>query len=165
VPLNLPQSERAAVFRAAVKILRNDPVLANVVKTWMVWDGRPNDSADLSLGMAPALRITPTGQGDQWSSPNTHTGPLLMNVEVLTAGYNVDDPANLWRAVVAAFYDPQGTTFAAIQDELRAAGAYPPSPQFTMPAFDPKPDSGFCYGVAQIRIMVQSQLGSRGVPI
>jgi hypothetical protein len=34
-----------------------------------------------------------------------------------------------------------------------------------MPAFDPKPDSGFCYGVAQIRIMVQSQLGSRGVPI
>jgi hypothetical protein len=158
----LPQSERAAVFRAVVSILRNDPVLSSVVRTFLAWEGTPQDPADLSLGMAPALRLTPTGGGDEWMSPASMVGPLIINVEVMTAGYNVDDPANLWRAVIAAIYDPQGRSFADIQAQLRAAGAYPPSPKFTMPAFDPKPESNFCYGVAQIQVMVQNQLGTRG---
>lgn len=158
----LPQSERAAVFRALARILRADPVLSAAVKTWISWEGEPADARDLALGMAPAIRLTPTGAGDDWKSPNTVVGPLFVNCEMLTAGFNVDDQANLWRAIAAAIYAPTGTTFEAIQAQLRAAGAYPPSPEFTMPAFDPKPESNYCLGYAQIRIMVQTQLGSRG---
>ena len=70
---------------------------------------------------------------------------------------------NLWKAIGAAFYDPQATTFAAIQATLRAAGAYPPSPEFTRPRSTPSPRSNFLFSLSQIRIMVQTQLGSRGV--
>lgn len=164
MPLGLPQAERTAVFRAVVGILKADPVLKGQVKTLLSWEGKPTDAADLVLGMAPAIRLTPTGGPDGWMSPNTVVGDLYINFEMLTASYLVDDLMNLWRAVVAAIYDPSSTSFTAIQATLRNAGAYPPSPQFTMPAFDAKPESNFCFGTAQMLIKCQTQLGSRGAP-
>lgn len=161
--LLLPQSERSAVFRALVRILKADPIVSSAVKTFLAWEGNPTDAAELVLGMAPALRITPTGGADNWHSPNTTVGPLDLNCDILTAGYDVDDPVNLWRAVIAAFYAPTQTTFAAIQAQLRSAGAYPPSPEFTMPAFLPQAGEGVCFGTAIIRLKVQTQLGSQGV--
>jgi len=165
MPIGLPQSERSAVFRALALILRQDPMLTATVRTFVDWSGGPNDNNPPTLAMCPYLRLTPTGSADEWASPATHVGALYINIEMMVAGYAVDDLADLWRAVIAAIYDPQGTTFAAVQAALRDAGAYPPSPQFTMPAFDPKPESNYCYGIAQIRIMVQTRLGSRGVVI
>ena len=86
-----------------------------------------------------------------------------LNLEILVQGYDADDLMNLWKAIGAAFYAPTATTFAAIQATLRAAGALPASPKFTAPAFDAKPESDFLFSLSQIRIMVQTQLGSRGI--
>jgi len=163
MPLSLPQSERAAVFRTLVQILRNDPILANIVKTWLAWTGGPNDAADLGVNLAPAIRLTPVGAGDKWLAPDSMIGPLFLDLEILVAGHNTDDLDNLWRAVIAAIYAPTQTTFAANQALLRAAGAFPPSPMFTVPAFDPQPDITYLHSHSQIRVMVQTQLGSRGV--
>jgi hypothetical protein len=161
--LNLPKSEYAAVYRAMVHVLRADPIVSKAVKTLLSWEGKPTDAQTLAIGMAPAIRITPTGGPEEWHCPASMVGPLYLNLEILVQGYDADDLMNLWRAVAAAYYDPQATTFAAIQATLRSAGAYPPSPQFTAPAFDAKPESDFLFSLSQIKIMVQTQLGSRGV--
>jgi hypothetical protein len=114
--------------------------------------------------MAPAIRLTPFGGGDEWQSPQAIVGSLFIQVEMITPSYNVDNLSNLWRAVIAALYDPQGAmTFPEIQAALRAAGAYPPSPMFTQPAFDETPHSDFCKATAQMMIKVKTNLGSRGV--
>lgn len=160
--LNLPTAEYTAVFRAMVHILRADPIVAKTVKTIMAWEGKPTDAQTLAEGMAPVIRITPTGGPEEWHCPQSMKGPLYLNLEILVSGYDAADLMNLWRAVAAAYYDPQATTFAQIQATLREAGAYPPSPMFTAPAFDAKPESNFLFSLSQIRIMVQTQLGSRG---
>jgi hypothetical protein len=161
--LGLPTAEYTAVFRAIVQIIRNDPIVSRVVPAAKVlcWEGKPTDARDL-VGEASVIRITPTGGPQVWLSPASMVGPLLLNLEILVPGYNADDLMNLWKAIGAAFYAPTQTTFAAIQATLRAAGAYPPSPEFTAPAFDAKPESNFLFSLSQIRITVQTQLGSRG---
>ena len=59
------------------------------------------------------------------------------------------------------FYAPTATTFAAIQSTLRAA-ARTLRARNSRAAFDAKPESDFLFSLSQIRIMVQTQLGSRG---
>jgi hypothetical protein len=162
--LGLPAAEYTAVFRAMVQIVRNDPIVSRVVPPAKVlcWEGKPTDAQELTVGMGPVIRITPTGGPQVWHCPTSMVGDMLLNLEILVPGYNADDLLNLWKAIGAAFYSPTGTTFAALQATLRAAGAYPPSPQFTAPAFDAKPESNFLYSLSQIKITVQTQLGSRG---
>jgi hypothetical protein len=160
--LALPKSERTAVFRAMVQVLRNDPIVGRVCRTILSWDGKPGNHNPLAVAMAPAIRITPVGGGDKWMSPASMVSPLYLNCEMVVAGYDADDLPNLWKAIMAAYYAPTGTTFAAIQAQLRAAGAYPPSPEFTDPAYDPGPGDNEQRCVARIMVMVQTQLGSRG---
>ena len=162
--LALPTAERTAVFRAMVSILRNDPIVSRVCKAIKAWEGKPTDAETLVLGMAPVIRLTPVGTGDEWMSPASVVGTLTINVEMLISGYNADDMGNLWRAIIAAFYAPTGTTFEAVQSQLRAAGAYPPSPMFGTPAFDARPEEQFLFCVAAIQVKVQTQLSSRGTP-
>jgi hypothetical protein len=160
--LSLPTAETTAVFRSLVSIIKNDPIVRPRIKTFLAWEGTPRDAVTPALGMAPFLRLTPAGGGDQWLSPSSMVMPLIVNMEMLIEGYNTDDPMNLWRAVIASIYAPTQTTFTANQALLRAAGAYPPSPMFTIPAFDARPEDNSLWATPQIRVMVQAQLGSRG---
>jgi hypothetical protein len=160
--LPLPTAERTAVFRAIVRLLKADPTLSNVVKTWFVWDGTPGETQDFELGHAPALRLTPLGGGDEWMSPQSVVGMLVIDFEMMVAGTNIDDLANLWRAVIAAFYDPQALPWPNVQEILRDAGGYPPSPQFTLPSQMIERNEAYCHGSARLMIKVLTQLGSRG---
>ena len=158
--LNLPQSPRTAVFRAIDSILRHDPVLQRSIRpqSFRSWSGSTYDSVDFTLAMAPCIRLTPTHGAEVWKFPDAFVGPLFVKVEMLVAGYDVDDVMNLWWAIEKALYPSDFTAKSANISALQAAGAYTGLAEFTQPAFDDSPSDKFFAAYGQIKIDVLLQL-------
>ena len=53
------------------------------------------------------MRWTPMNTGEEFKTPDTMAGDLLINCEVIIAGSCVDDLTNFWWMLTRCFY-PQG---------------------------------------------------------
>ena len=86
--LDLPTSPRAAVFRAMETIVRGNSIFNRVVKPdrFRTWQGEPRDIKPFSYQEAPCLRWTPMNTGEEFKTPDTMAGDLLINCEVIIAG-------------------------------------------------------------------------------
>ncbi len=161
--LDIPVSPRAAVFRAMETIVRQNATFQRVVKPdrFRTWEGHPRDIKPFSYQEAPCLRWTPMNTGEEFKTPDTMAGDLLVNCEAIVAGSCCDDLTNFWWLLTRCFY-PQGggAPRQAIIQTLQAAGARSGLVLFSQPAFDPGPDGVFFAGQGQIRIEIQSQLNS-----
>src|SRR5271166_1128536 len=106
--LNLPQSPRDAVFRAMESIVRGNPTFQRIVKgsSFRTWQGNPEDAKEFTFEIAPAMRWTPMNSGEQFRTPDTMSGDLLINAEILIKGTNCSDFQNFWWMVVRCFYPP-----------------------------------------------------------
>lgn len=157
--LDLPQSPRCKVFREVCSILRADPVIARTIRkgAFRCWEGAPNDSVKFTIEHAPAIRLTPTTGPDDFATPDSMKGALLVNCEILVSGNNADDLLNLWWAVCMALYPADLDARNALCLRLQNAGARSGLVLFSQPAFDPKPDGIFFAGTAQMRIDVESR--------
>ncbi len=161
--LDLPVSPRAAVFRAMETIVRGNSVFQRIVKPdrFRTWQGEPRDIKPFSYQEAPCLRWTPMNTGEQFRTPDTMSGDLLINCEVIVAGSCCDDLTNFWWMLTRCFYPPGGgAPRQAIIQTLQTAGARSGLVLFSQPAFDPGPDGVFFAGQGQIKIEIQSQLNS-----
>lgn len=160
--LNLPQSPRDAVFRAMETIVRQDVVFQRIVKpsSFRTWSGDPNDAREFTFEIAPAMRWTPMNTGEQFRTPDTMSGDLLINAEILIKGTNVSDMTNFWWMVARAFYPATLAARNANIGTLQAAGARSGLVLFSQPAFDPSPDGLWLAGQGQIKIEVQSSLNT-----
>jgi len=161
--LDLPVSPRAAVFRAMEAIVRQNAVFQRVVKPdrFRTWEGHPRDIKPFSCQEAPCLRWTPMNTGEEFRTPDTMSGDLLINCEVIVAGSSCDDLTNFWWMLTRCFYPAGGgAPRQAIIQSLQAAGARSGLVLFSQPAFDPGPDGVFFAGQGQIKIEIQSQLNS-----
>jgi hypothetical protein len=160
--LDLPQSPRDAVLRAMEKIVRGDATFQRIVKpgSFRTWSGEPTDAKEFAIEHAPALRWTPMNTGEQFRTPDTMSGDLLLNCEVLIRGNNVSDLLNFWWMVTRCFYPPLLTARNANIQTLQAAGARSGLVLFSQPAFDPGPDGVFMAGQGQIKIEIQSQINT-----
>ncbi len=161
--LQLPQSPRDAVFRAMETIVRQNATFQRVVKpgSFRTWQGKPEDAKEFTFEIAPAMRWTPQNTGEQFRTPDTMSGDLLINCEILLKGTNVSDLTNFWWMVVKCFY-PSGAVSArnANIQTLQTAGARSGLALFSQPAFDPGPDGVWLAGQGQIKIEIQSQLNT-----
>ncbi len=159
------QSPKATVFRALATILENDPVISRLVRpnSLRSWKGLPTDSIEFGIAQAPAIRLTPAPGEQSWYSPESQTGSLVVAVEVVTAGWDVSQPENLWYSIERAFYPAgQGET-STIADILQAAGGWSCMVEFMPPAFAPMADAGTgggFYGMGQIRADYQKVLNT-----
>jgi hypothetical protein len=155
----LQDSPRTKVFRAMMSILKHDPVLTSVVKgpSFRTWDGSATDTADFSNATCPALRFLPTNGPEQFQFPDAQVGPLFVEVHMLVAGNNVDDPQNLWWAIERAIYPTDWNKRVANQSALQAAGAKTGLVFFTQPAFDPGPENRYfaCQGQMKVDVLLQ----------
>jgi len=164
--LNLPQSPRDAVFRAMETIVRQNQTFQRIVKpsSFRTWKGNPEDAKEFTFEIAPALRWTPQNTGEQFRTPDTMSGDLLINAEVLIKGTNVSDLQNFWWMLVKCFYPgmspPSGATSYQVIQTLQTAGARSGLVLFSQPAFDPGPDGVWLAGQGQIKIEIQSQLNA-----
>ena len=86
--LDIPVSPRAAVFRAMETIVRQNATFQRVVKPdrFRTWEGHPRDIKPFSYQEAPCLRWTPMNTGEEFKTPDTMAGDLLVNCEVIVAG-------------------------------------------------------------------------------
>lgn len=157
--LDVPASPRTRVFRELVAILREDPLLSRVIRkdALRTWDGSPLDAKDFTIEHAPALRLTPVTSGDDFATPDSMKGGLLINCEILLRGTRVDDLADFWWAVCKAVYPDDLLTRNAIALRLQNAGARSGLVLFSQPAMDPDPDGVFVMGMAQIKIDIESR--------
>src|SRR5208282_1711130 len=157
--LDLPVSPRAAVFRAMETIVRGNSVFQRIVKPdrFRTWQGEPRDIKPFSYQEAPCLRWTPMNTGEEFRTPDSMSGDLLINCEVLVAGSCVDDLTNLWWLLVKCFY-PSNVAINTIVTTLQTAGARSGLVKFSQPAFDPGPDGVFLAGQGQMKIEIQSNL-------
>ena len=162
--LDLPQTPRDAVFRAMEQILRNNTVFQRIVKptSFRTWHGSPEDAQEFTFEIAPAMRWTPMNTGEQFRTPDTMSGDLLINCEILLQGSNVRDMMNFWWMIAKAFYPGgtscQGPNTNQINQTLQQAGARSGLVLFSQPAFDPAPDGTWLAGQGQIKIEIQSSL-------
>ncbi len=162
--LNLPQSPRDAVFRAMETIVRQNPTFGRIVKptSFRTWRGNPEDAKEFTFEIAPAMRWTPMNTGEQFRTPDTMSGDLLINCEILLQGANCSDFQNFWWMVVKCFYPGGapaiGPNSNQIIQVLQTAGARSGLVLFSQPAFDPSPDGTWLAAQGQIKIEIQSQL-------
>jgi hypothetical protein len=104
--LDLPQSNRAKVFRLTVDYMRNDEALSKAVRTWQVWDGGDIQSIlrpPLPSG-APYIRMDPTLAPMNWHSPDAQQGFLVVKIRMIVQSTDSDDYLNLWDAIEASLY-------------------------------------------------------------
>lgn len=158
--LDLNTAPRTAVFRKLVSIIRNDATIRRIIRPTAIraWDGLPQDSAEFSIAIAPAIRLTPITGPDVFWSPGAMRGDLFVNVEMLVMGTCVDDPTNLWWAICRAIYPAAQSQANANVLALQQAGAYDGLVTFTSPAFDPDPKDNFFYAQGQMKVVVNNQV-------
>jgi len=156
--LNLPTSPRTGVFRAIDQILRNDPVLKSLFDTFISWQGDPQDGRELTKTNAPAIRITPANGPETWKFPESFTGKLYINYELIVDGFDYDDLLNVQWAIERAIYPADDSAKQAIVATLQQAGAYTGLIEFSNPAFDPNPESNFFVARGQLMLDVRAQI-------
>jgi hypothetical protein len=128
--LALEPSPHSLAFRGLVRILRADPTLRKVVRTWFVWDGSPDDAMEPCEATCPSLALAPAASADRWLGPSGFTGDLVVNLELLVAGSRVDDALDLYHAVKRAVYPEDDAKRTAVRAALVAAGVVTGEPEF-----------------------------------
>lgn len=164
--LPLKQSARTATFRKIVSILRTDPVMKRVFGDRIyAWDGAPDEAADQVAGEAqPSMRLTPSLGAMTWWSPDTQKGDLIIAVELMIAGLDVDDLLNLWEAIETALYPADNTARnKQIYSLQQVSAGQTGLCTFTMPANAQNPQSRGdenWFAIGQITIPVNRLLNA-----
>lgn len=133
----LPRGVRSKVFQRIVEQLKTDPLLSRLIKRWNVWDKPISPVA--SAGTETELQLTPRLGATGWYSPDSHVGPLQIQVDLWAPGnkkglYNAVDALDLWEAIEGALYQPDITKRKAFKRELQCLGAETGEIQFSQPA-------------------------------
>ncbi len=160
--LDLPQSPRDAVFRTMEKIVRTNATFQRIVKpvSFRTWQGNPEDAKEFTFEYAPAMRWTPRNTGEDFKTPDTMAGDLLIDCELLITGTNCSDLTNFWWMLTRCFYPSNLAGRQANVLTLQNAGARSGLVLFSQPAFDPDPDGVFFTGRGQLKIEIQSQINT-----
>ena len=95
--LDLPTSPRAAVFRAMETIVRGNSTFQRIVKpdNFRTWQGEPRDVKPFDQSNTPCMRWTPMNTGEEFKTPDTMAGDLLINCEVICRGSLLRRPHEL----------------------------------------------------------------------
>lgn len=129
--LQLKDSNSTLLFRAIEKMVKSDPTLARVVKTWCTFNGDVNEVFDPSDKHAPYVRLTPSSSFAHQITEQSAESPFIVEVYLLTNGTNSDDISNLWSAFQRAIFPGDNSAISLIQQfnaygmVLRKAGYGP----------------------------------------
>jgi hypothetical protein len=141
--LPLDDAPRTLVFRAIDDLIRADGTMQRIFRgNIRSWRGDPNDKAELAIGMAPAIRLTPAPGPVSYWYPGATKGNLFIDIELIVKGLRIDDVENLWFAIERVVMPRETVPLMAVHAALTAAGAMTGLIYFTSPAHDPNPTAG-----------------------
>ena len=128
------------LYRLFVEVVRNDPTLSKVVKTWKDWSDSAHDRVQItSAGQLPAVEFWPGAGREQFASPDAMKAELLIDVRVATAGLLIDNCWNLWGAVLRAVRPRDNVAAIILNRRFQEAGAETGRFLVTRPAFATPP--------------------------
>lgn len=131
-----PEYQHVSIFRAVERALAADPAFRAACELFLSWDGSDLDFADPSQDLCPFCRITPAGSPGRMATERQHNAPLMIAVDIATAGTNYDDFGNFWGLIWHVFFDMSDMNrFNNVNTMLQAAGVT--RPVMTMQAFHP----------------------------
>jgi hypothetical protein len=113
--LPFPPQRQEIAWEAARRVFTTDPDLARVVKTWRAWDGTPDTGAPPSSGQMPWVRLTPMPDAMGWSETRTYAAPLLIQVEVVVAGFDARNALRMADALFRAVHPADPARRAATE--------------------------------------------------
>lgn len=90
---------RGPAFRGIEAILREDPVLDSVVKTWRSREGADTDMQMPAFDMMPLIGLSPIPRPSEIFAIDELKVNFAMTVQVFVPGTCVDDMLALWEAV------------------------------------------------------------------
>jgi hypothetical protein len=141
--LKIPQSRHTTAFREIEQVLRSNPTLSKVVKTWKTWRGtaNSNDRAGISVGLLPWVKLTPNVGPQSWATNRQQESQLNVQVEIATDGTCVDDPLDLWDAMRRALFPVDNDEGATMRQRLKDAGAHSGVVTLSQVPYDPTPEA------------------------
>jgi hypothetical protein len=134
--LSLPDVEETIAFRAIDSILRTDPVLQRVVKSWSSWNGESGDVFMPTPATCPSLELTPQPTASRWEAEGMHAMPFNILIRAAVNGTDVNQIMNMWGFVRRALWPSDPTRLLAIQ--TRIAEARVTRPTLTMQGYGTK---------------------------
>jgi hypothetical protein len=160
--LDLKRGAFAACWLRTVEIMRGDPTLSQVIRTWRLWDGS-NVGTLMDIDIAsdsPILRLEPNIGAMSWFDPSSQAGFLQIKVGLIIKSFDAEDFLNLWEVVMDSLY-PHGdrTRQDAIRQSLTDAGATTGQWEFAIPAAEARmqgDDGTFrCDGMMRLEVAKQ----------
>lgn len=125
--LDIPDQTETIAFRALEKVFKNDPRLSNVVRFWATWTGDMNiDMMKPTFGTCPFFRLSPFPDASDWVTESQHDLSIIVQVELFTAGSDVNQIMNLWGATRRALFPAALSAKQAIMTSLQAVGISKP---------------------------------------
>lgn len=116
--LALPKGAETIAYRALEDVLRTDPTLNRVVKTWASWRGDPSDLLQPCPALCPFIQVSPRPAGASWAAEGLHKEPLYIAVFVAVAGLDVDELLNLWAAIRGAVFPQDQARHEVVAEKL-----------------------------------------------
>ena len=115
--LSLNSSSRSKLFRAIVRVLQQpDGDVARTIRTWRVWEGKPDDAAAPTVAEMPWCRVTPQPNPPSIEALDLIRTDLLLKIEVMLPGLNGEDILDLWGAIEAALFPGDGSMQQLLQN-------------------------------------------------
>lgn len=99
---NFPDGRRIRAFRGVEAVLRADPGLVAAGVSFRTWDGTQVDSAEVTSGMCPLIRLSPEVLPNEPITQAKSIARFAVKVEVFAAGLIAEDIVNFWDAIEAA---------------------------------------------------------------
>lgn len=97
--LGIKSKCRGPAFRAIEEILRSDPVLSGVVKTWRSREGTDNDMQPVGYDQLPLVSLSPVPRPNTILGVDENKVNFAVSVELWVQGTCVDDILALWEAI------------------------------------------------------------------
>lgn len=162
VPLR--SGSRSTIYRRIVDQLQADPVLARIFgRRWDVGYAQKDFCKPAALGDDPAVRLTPRMSSQQWYSPASHAGQLVVQVDFWLPGNargfgDVLRVMDCWEAVEDVLYSPDKTKRQAFKQDLMRLGATTGEFLVSQPAATFPGDPGTLANVGQVQLEIKRNL-------
>lgn len=107
--LPLPDVEETIAFRAVDSLLRGDPMLQRVTKSYNSFTGASDDVFGPSPSSCPYLQLAPKPMASRWETEGMHGMPFAIVISAAVNGSNVDQLMNYWGWIRRALWpaDPE----------------------------------------------------------
>ena len=102
--IDIPMPVQVRAFRGFEQILRSDPVLSQIVRTWVTFRGEAVDMMEPIAELCPYVRLSPLPVTSDWSTEKSHDMPMSIRIFTAVATTNFDEIGKLWAAIHTAVF-------------------------------------------------------------